>query len=401
MPQYFSTAADFKDQRLHNFLDTAGSHLHASKEKQVFTTEIRKDRREIEYIEDKIAIARTQVRKAREASKETEIRLQEAEKELSRIRKEREAAEGEYETLKAIEKDLESKRAILPGIKRQIVHVREDISKLSATFEELQSTHRARLVEKEGLEKEMGSLKIRLEGLENEIPVMRNTRDILVGVMPEGFDADTFDAIQDQGKIEKAINDYVTEVNEQIEKLEKEASELNAQIGEKHAQQEPLLSRKEHLTGKVKDFTAEVGGEVEKTTIEDEVNRLRDEKGRLVAESEGMTKETNRLEASIKRLDDELEQGKQLERDLMERYTYLTSRKQKMDEFDDIDAEIERLQKEMQKCDRDSNANDKLIEITDDIKQDVGFNNDKLRSALKDYNEQVDVFVNILHPKTS
>ena len=113
-----------------------------------------------------------------------------------------------------------------------------------------------------------------------------------------------------------------------------------------------------------------------------------------MAESERMTKETNGLDTSIKSLDDELEQGKKLEQDLMERYTYLTSRKQEMDEFDDIDAEIERLQKEMQKCDRDSNVNDKLIEITDDIKQDVSFINGKLRPALEDYNEQVDVFMN-------
>ena len=394
MPQYFSTAADFKDKRLQSFLDTAGSHLHASKKKQVLTTEIRKDRMEIQYIEDKIPIARTQVRKAREASKETEIRLREAEKGLAHIRKEREAAQSEYETLRAIEKDLEGKRVILPGIKRQIAHVREDISKLSARFKELQSTHREWLVEKEDLEKEMGSLETRLGGLENEIPVMRNTREILVGVMPEGFDPDAFHAIQDHGEIEKAINDFVTEVKEQIDKLEKEASGLNTQIDEKHALEKPLLSRKEHLKGKVKDLTAEVGGEVEKATIEDEVNRLRDEKERLVAESERMTKETNGLDTSINSMDDELEQGKKLERDLMERYTYLTSRKQEMDEFDDMDAEIERLQKEMQKCDRGSNVNDKLFEITDDIKQDVGFINGKLQSALKDYNEQVDAFMN-------
>ena len=394
MPQYFSTAADFKDKRLQSFLDTAGSHLHASKKKQVLTTEIRKDRMEIQYIEDKIPIARTQVRKAREASKETEIRLREAEKELAHIRKEREAAQSEYETLRAIEKDLEGKRVILPGIKRQIAHVREDISKLSARFKELQSTHREWLVEKEDLEKEMGSLKTRLGGLENEIPVMRNTREILVGVMPEGFEPDAFHAIQDHGEIEKAINDFVTEVKEQIDKLEKEASGLNTQIDEKHSREKPLLSRKEHLKGKVKDLTAEVGGEVEKATIEDEVNRLRDEKERLVAESERMTKETNGLDTSINSMDDELEQGKKLERDLMERYTYLTSRKQEMDEFDDMDAEIERLQKEMQKCDRDSNVNDKLFEITDDIKQDVGSINGKLQSALKDYNEQVDAFMN-------
>jgi chromosome segregation ATPase len=395
MPQ-FSTARGFKDKRLHSFLDTAGSHLNASRKKQIFAAEIRKTRREIQYIEDKVAIARTQVRKITEASKENEVRLRGAEKELSRIRKEMESAESEYETLRAIEKNLENKRKILPGTKRRIAHVREDISKLSARFEELQSTHRERLVVKEDLEKEMGRLKTRLTRLENEIPVMRNTRDILVGLMPEVFDSDSFRVIQDQGEIENAINDYVTEVKERIEILQKDTSELSTQIDQRHSEQKPFLSRKEHLEGKVKDLAEEVGGEVEKATIEDEVNRLQDEKGRLVAESEQMTKETNRLDTSIKSLDDELEQGKQLDRDLMERYTYLTSRKQEMDEFDDIDAEIERLQKEMQKCDRGSNVNDKLIEITDYIKQEVGFMNGKLRSALEDYNEAFRRFSNLL-----
>ncbi|NVM21017.1 MAG: hypothetical protein HWN68_04485 [Desulfobacterales bacterium] len=393
MTQYLSTAADLKDKRLRDFLDAAGSHLHASKEKQILVDEIRKTRMEIEYIENRVDIVREQLQKTTESASETEILLQAAEKELSRIRKERRIAGSEYETLKAIEKDVESKRAVLPDIKRQIRRLRGDVSKLSARFNKLQSADRVSLAEKESLEKKVGVLKTKSSGLETELPVIKNTRDILVGLMPDGFDLDTFDEIQDRGDVEKAINDYVTEVKDQIDKLEKEASGLNTQIEEKHAQEKPLLSKKEDLEGKVEDLTAQVGGEVEKAPIVDEVNGLQAEKERLAAESEQMMKETNQLNLSIKNLDDELKQGTKFKQDLIERYVYLTSRKEEIEALDDIEAEIERIHNEIQKHDRNSSVDDKLVEIINDIKQDIGLINGKLRSAVKEYNEQFDAFM--------
>jgi len=385
MPQYFSTGAALKDKRLRDFLNTVESHLHVSKEKQILVSEIRKTAIEIQYIEDKIAIGRTKLQNTEKASSEPEARLREAEQELSRIRKERESAESEYEKLREIERDIEGKQAVLPDMIVQIAHVRGDVSKLSAKLKALQSSHQESLAKQETLEKEMGELKTRSSALENEIPVMRNTRDVLIGILPEGFDADTFDEIQDQGEIEKAINDYISEVNGLMESLEKERSDLNTVIAEKDTQQKSLLSKKEDLEEKIKDLTEEVGGEVEIEAVLDEVKRLRDEKERLGAECEAMMKERDQLESSIKSIDDELEQGKKLERELTERYTYLASRKQEMDRFDDIDAQIQRLHEEMQKCDMDSNVNDKLIEITSEIKEDIGLMNKKLQSALEDY----------------
>jgi chromosome segregation ATPase len=394
MAQYFSAGAALRDKRLSNFLDTAGAHLHASRNEQILVAEIRKATIENQYIEDKVAIGRAQLQKTTKAIGETEIRLREAEKELSRIRKERAAAEGEHEKLQATEREIQSKRAILADTEKQIAHVHGDVRRLSARFKAVQSTHRNGLVKQETLEEEMGTIGIRSSALEKGLPVMRNTRDLLVGILPEGLDADTFDELYNQGKIEKAINDYIAEVNEHMERLEKERSDLNRQIDEKDVQQRAFLSRKDDLEGKVKDLTAEVGGEAEVETVIDEVKRLRDEKERLGDECEAMMKEGDQLESNIKSLDDELEVGKKLEQDLTERYAYLTSRKQEMDQFDDMEAEIKRLQKEMQKCERDSSVNDTLTEIIGDIKEYVGLINGKLRYAVKDYNEQFDAFIN-------
>jgi chromosome segregation ATPase len=394
MAQYYSATGALKDKRLSNFLDTAGAHLHASKNEQILVAEIRKATIEIQYIEDKVAIGRARLQKTTKAIEETEIRLREAEKELSRIRKERAAAEGEHEKLQATEREIHSNGAILADMKKQIAHVRGVVRRLSARFKALQSTHRNGQVKKETLEKEVGTIGIRSSALEKGLPVMRNTRDLLVGILPEGFDVDTIDELDNQDEIEKAINDYIAEVNEHMERLEKERSGLNRQIDEKDMQQRVFLSRKDDLEGKVKGLTAEVGGEAEVETVIDEVERLRDEKERLGAECEAMMKEGDQLESNIKILDDELEAGKKLERELTERNACLTSRKQEMDQFDDMEAEIKRLQKEMQKCERDSSVNDMLTEIIGDIKEYVGLINGKLRYAVKDYNEQFDAFIN-------
>jgi len=392
MAEYSNTSAHLRDKRLQNLLDKVTSHLYATKEKQLFEAEIRKTIREIEYIKDKITVARKQLQKTVAANKEFEPRLQEAARKLSRLQKDRETAETEYAKLKAIEEDMEGKRATLPGIRNKIVHLREDVRKSSLRFEELQLRHREALAEKEHLVKKTGALKTKLSRSENEIPLMRNTRDIFAGVMPEGFDADTYHAIQDQGDLEKTIANYVDKVNEQIETLKKEASELSTQIDEKRSLQRSLVSKKEHLQKKIEDLTADVGGEVNKSKIVNELNRLQEEKKRFARESNRMMKELNRLDVKIKSLDDELEQGEKLERDLMKKYTYLASRKQEMDEFDNIDAEIERLQNEIQNHNTGSNINDKLIEITNDIKQDVGLMNRKLQFAIEEYNKQFSGF---------
>lgn len=392
MAEYSNASAHLRDKRLQNLLDKVTSHLYATKEKQLFEAEIRKTIREIEYIKDKITVARKQLQKTVAANKEFEPRLQEAARKLSRLQKDRETAETEYAKLKAIEEDMEGKRATLPGIRNKIVHLREDVRKSSLRFEELQLRHREALAEKEHLVKKTGALKTKLSRSENEIPLMRNTRDIFAGVMPEGFDADTYHAIQDQGDLEKTIANYVDKVNEQIETLKKEASELSTQIDEKRSLQRSLVSKKEHLQKKIEDLTADVGGEVNKSKIVNELNRLQEEKKRFARESNRMMKELNRLDVKIKSLDDELEQGEKLERDLMKKYTYLASRKQEMDEFDNIDAEIERLQNEIQNHNTGSNINDKLIEITNDIKQDVGLMNRKLQFAIEEYNKQFSGF---------
>lgn len=401
MVDSINATTGLRDKRLQKLLDKVESHLYATKKKQLFETEIRKTTREIEYIDDKIAVARKQLQKTVEANKEIEPRLHKAKRKLSRLQKERETAENEYAMLKAIEREMESKRAILPGIKKQIAHLREDIRESSARFKALQLRQRKTMAEKEYLEKETEALKTKLSGLENEIPVMRNTRDMLAGVMPEGFDADTYHTIQHQGDLESTIANYADEVNEQIERLKKEATELNTQIDEKHAREKLLLSEKENLQSKIEDIVAELGGEAKKSPILNELNRLRDKKELFVAECYRMMKEVTRLDAGIKNLDDALEQGRKLQSESMERYRYLVLRKQEMDEVDNIDAEIERLQNEIQRHNTDSYINNKLIGITNDIKQDVVSMNAKLRSAVEEYNKQFDVLVSTVHWKTN
>jgi chromosome segregation ATPase len=377
-----------KEEKLQNVLEKVESYLQDRKQRQLLEFEIRHMTLEFEYSKDRIPVARKSLSKTIEDISEIDPRFITQQQKLSRLQKESEELEQEYIAFKARLEDLENKRSILPDLKAQIESMHEEVRMSSDSLKTLQSRYQEVLLNKENLGKETEDLKSKLSLVKNEIPVIKNTRDILLGCIPEGFDPEVYHSIQEKEEIEKSITSYVTEVKGEIKKIRKEISEFTTQIEEKDKEKEQLVSKKEHLQQKHEVLVAEVGDDSEKPIIEEEVNKLEGEKQRLAGESDQMTKEVSRLEAEIKRINDALERKKKVKADSMEQYTYLSSKKQEIEKFDNLEAVIEKLKKETEKHITDSKVNNLVIGVSSDIKQNVDSLNGRLQSAIEHYNRQ-------------
>lgn len=384
--------SNFEDKRLQDTLGKVEAYLQDRKQRQLLEFEIRHMTLEVEYSKDKIPLASKSLSQTIEAIDEIEHRFIDQQQKLSHLQKEREKLEQEYTAFKTKLEDLENKRSILPDLKAQIERMQEEVRTSSQTLKEFQSKHQELLRDKENLENKPEALKAKLSLLKNEIPVIKNTRDILMGCMPEGFDPEVYLTIQEQEEIGKSITSYVTEVKGEIKKIREMIPELKVQAAEKNKEKEQLVSKNEHLQQKHKAIIAEVGDDIEKSIIEEEANKLQEEKQRLAGESDRMAKEASRLEAEMKSIDDALEREKKVKTDSMERYTDLSSKKQKMEEFDNLEAEFERLKKESEKHLTDSEVNNTLIGFVNDIKQGVDSINGQLQSAIEHYNKQFGEF---------
>jgi chromosome segregation ATPase len=381
-----------KEERLQTILGRVESYLQERKQRQLLEFEIRHMTLEFEYNTDKIPTARKSLSKTIKAISGTEHRYVDHKQKLSRLQEEKGKLEQEYTSIKASLEDLENKRSIIPELKDQIERMNEEMRMSSQTLKERQAKHRELLRDKENLGKEPEALRAKLSQLKTEIPVIKNTRDILTGCMPEGFESEEYFSIQEKEEIEKSITSYVVEVKGEIKKIREMIPGLKAQTEEKDKEKTRLLSKNEHLLQKHKALVAETGNDTEKTIIEEEITTLQGEKQRLAGESDLMTQEVSQLETEIKRTSEGLEREKKVKADSMERYTYLTSKKQKMEEFDNIEAEIKRLKKEALKHKTDSGVNTAVIGVTSEIKQDLDPITGKLQSAIEHYNKQFEEF---------
>jgi DNA repair exonuclease SbcCD ATPase subunit len=206
---------DLKEEWLQDLVEKVAHQLNVKKEMEILSCEIPKERNEIEYLRGRTGAARRRLDETENAIKEMQLRMAEPKRKLTRLEKERQLAVERYDRLKEIERDIEGKLSKLPKIKAEIRKLSDEVRKSSGRLRSLQSSYDEALQRKERLGQECESFKTKLTKLEEEIPVMRNTRDILRGKQPEHFDADTFETIK--GDVEMIVESYVSEVEGEIE----------------------------------------------------------------------------------------------------------------------------------------------------------------------------------------
>ncbi len=375
---------DLKEEWLKDLGEKMAHQLNVKKEMEILSCEIPKERNEIEYLRGRTGANGRRLDETENAIKEMQLRMAEPKRKLTRLEKERQLAVERYDRLKEIQKDIEGKLSKLPKIKAEIRKLSDEVRKSSGRLQSLQSSYDEALQRKERLGQECESFKAKLTKLEEEIPVMRNTKDILRGKRPEHFDADTFQTIQ--GDVEMIVESYVSEVEGEIERIKKETSSLNARLDAKQEEEGALLSKKGHLQETIEGLRTHIGEDKNREALMTEFAKLEGQRYELAGEVEQKKQEISRMESATKSVDDRLRREGEIDFDSKKRHSYLISRKQVMGNLENVADEIQRLKNEIERLNMDSEVNRTLHETIKKLNEDVDPTRKQLRSTLKGYN---------------
>lgn len=375
--------ADLKEEWLQDLVEDVVQRLTVKKEMDLLSSAIPKEKNEIEYLKGRAAAARKRLEEAEKLIQTLQPRLAGPRRKLARLREERQSAVVEYKRFKEKKKDIERKFANLPHLKVEIEEFREDVQKSVHALRSLEAGRREALQRRSELEGECKSLEAKLLRIEEEIPVMTNTRDILRGKRPEHFDADTFEEIQ--GDVEVIVQSYVTDMEGEIEGIKDKISTLNGRFDEKERKEEALLSKKRPLEESVDRLGAEVGEGENRETLRTELDRLEGQKQELAAQGTELKQEVLRLESALKGLDERLVRERTFEGETRSRHSALTSRKEEMGNLQNVGEEIRRLEDETERLHLDTEVNRRLDHILSGLAEDAAPMVEQLRASLEEY----------------
>jgi len=374
---------ELRKKEVLDYADNLSSFLSAKKKKAILEFDILRNRKEIEYISYRLERIQKHLDEKKSAIDEIEPKIAEARDRLTQVQQKKKPIEDEYNRLLDIQKNLKKKQADIQENRSRIKNLTAEIREATDDLKRMEDRNQQASNQKEKFEEEINSHKLKLGRLEEEIEVMTATRDMISGKMAESFNIEDFPSLQSH---DMNVEEYVEEVNEVMNKIENDITTAKDQIDESFILEESLTLEKDSLQRKLEDLESNIVNDENKESLITEVNTLSEQKERLTHEIDINHKEIQQTEPIITERENSLEKEKEIEIDYKERLKYLNKRKQEMDEFENIELEMERLENSIQKFDIDARANKNILDIINSVKENVESINISLETAAKEYN---------------
>ncbi|MBF0119423.1 MAG: hypothetical protein HQK79_11350 [Desulfobacterales bacterium] len=356
-------------KKIHEILIKVSSLVAERKLKQTFTYEIFSVLKNFDFSENKLAILKKNIKKTADEVKDVERNLIKVNINLSVLKKDKAALEEKYLLFKKIERDLEKKKNILPVIMSEIDSYKKENSKLQSELKKLQIKQNMELCKIDELKLKNSSLAQKIDQILIEIPITKSTKELILGIMPEGYDNNTYNIMK--GDFETNIKNYFSEIDMEIETIKAESLKIKSEIDKEIKKENLIFSEKPMLEGKFKKLLNEIGNQnVDKEVIILNINKLKEQKKNFVEELTQNKNRINQIESEIKDIDVTLEKEHNNNNRLRSRYDYLFSIKQKLDKVKNFEVEMQRLEKEEENLSFNTIVNKKLIEIISQINKE-------------------------------
>ncbi len=388
-------SSDSDNERLYAILEKVDAVLAERRTRQTLVYELLKAQYDIDFLENKIGMVKSNLQRETPELVMLKDSSEKAALTLSHIVKERETAEAKYFRLKIYEKDFNAKTALLPKINEEIFHVSGRVGKLKSECKSQDIYFQEVVSQKEKFQRDIIELNQKIETLMVKMPIMKNTKNIILGMMPSGFDEDSYETLQ--GNFEKNLKNYIAEINHEIKTIDQRVADLKELLENEKSLQITLLAEKADLDDKYNSILADIGGETEKAKVTTALNQLGVQKSNLIADSERLTNAIDRIKSEIVGLDENLEYEKTVKAELMQRYTYLISIKHELDGIDDIDAQIQFQKEKSLNIITEVDALNLRIDFINKVNQELDAITDKLKFTYDDHNKQWVESVGPLH----
>jgi DNA repair exonuclease SbcCD ATPase subunit len=374
------------NERLYTILEKVDAVLAERRTRQTLVSELLKAQYDIEFLENKIGMAKSNLQRE---TPELVILKESSEKAaltFSRLVKERETAEAKYFRVKIYEKDFNAKIALLPKINEETFRLGGRVGKLKSECKAQDTNFQKVVSQKEKFQTEIIELNQRIETLIDKMPIMKNTKDIILGLMPSDFDKDSYEILQ--GNFEKNLKNYMDEINSEIKTIDQRVSDLKELQENENSLQLTLLAENADLDAKYNSILSDIGGETDKSKVLAALNQLKSQKDSLITDSGRLTNAIDRIKSEIVGLDENLAHEKTVKAELMQQDTYLTSLKQELDGIDDMDAQIQFQKEKNLNLAAEADTLNRKIDLVSKINQELDAITDELQIIYEDHNRQ-------------
>lgn len=383
MGAYNQGTTDLKKKDLVSLVNLAAAYLQAKKVRDLILSEIRQCSKEIEHLRDRIAAVEGQVKETRAAIASIEPGVTESRSQLLGAEAEKRAIEEEAAEIEDFHTDVANKQAMLPGLRLQVAHLKEEVHQEALRREAVQARYREAVVRKQEIAEEVVSLKARLRQLQQEIPIMQNTRDILVGQMPEHFDPQVFQKLQgDQGM---NFESFVSEVQNRIAVLKKEIAVFQAQLAEEDRESGALSGREHDLRREVAELSHYADIAAARESVMREVYALEEEQAHQGRALEAQKRELQGLESGISGLDEEISRELRREQELSGRLAYLEARAQVLGGIVNFPERMDKLKRQASRLEISWEVQNSFFGMMNNIREEVEAMNASLRESATDY----------------
>lgn len=342
-----------KEKRRKEVLDYANrlsAILSARKRLSILEADIWKNFKKLEYIKHKIDQKTRLSEETITSIKEIEPELVETRNLFLKIEPEQKRVETEYLKLLDIQKNLDDKKNEGLKNRKHIAALNADIEKIHENMKIFEGNNREITAKIDEINEHVDSGVEKLEKLRAEIEINKNTKEMMKGIKPESIGDEEFKALMTN---DDNIEAYQEEATGIIQKMKDDMSDMKLKIPD-------FVSRETELTSSIDDIKKQM------------------------------------LASKISAVKESLNREKDIEKGLRESLEYFGGRKQAMDQFEDIDAEMLAMGQRIESVNRAVTGNKNFMKTIDKVKQEIQSLNQSLSGKMDEHLSELNRYINIL-----
>ncbi|MBF0396277.1 MAG: hypothetical protein HQK78_05865 [Desulfobacterales bacterium] len=371
---------NLKEQRLNQIIGEVKNRLYEKKTKQIISYNTQKALDNIDFLQDRISPLRFQLNEINKELKDLESKYTESESSMAILVEEKKVYEAEYIRQSNIDAEIKEKSLKLPKLKSDIINTQETIKKFNNILNTLDLNYTKALHKREELLKKNEDIKNRIDSLLQEIPIITQTRDLLMGILPKNINPEDFESVLGDFKI--CIELHTSEMNKEIQNVTSKINELKISLDKEYQTERTFISERMELEKKIRVLN--IDESIDKTTLSSEIKNL-EGASQIIDEKFSQIKlEINKHKSDIEAIEEKIRDGKDRQNELNKKINELELLKKGMNSFELL-AEIQKLNANIKEYNISSDINRKMLEVINNINNGLSSINEGLKEAVTEY----------------
>jgi chromosome segregation ATPase len=383
----FDEVTERESLELMGLINRVDNYLVTRKTRTLLKSDIASALVEIGFTQDRYALV---VKHLGEINSEIDSKkpiLTDLNNKLSVLEPQLKDAEMQYLNLKKMQEEIETKKDAVEEKKATVNRLKKETEELTLILDKINAEYEFASNRKSEIDAECSAFDSRKASLEEEVKVMRNTDDLLKGLIPEGLSAEVMSGVVNN--IEVVVKKYMGEIEFTIELIEGEISRKRLEIENKDLESRALIEERDGLSSEIMALEPFRLSDEQREKVLAEINQLRDTADEISTLNEKKEMDFQHIEYELMGVEENLQTERDFESHYFDRYAYMSQLKKDISELRDVNAEINRLKDET-----------RLLKVKEDVSRhaydEIAAVRDEAGNINIDMSSKIDQFKEIL-----